>query len=271
MRIGTNIRQLRESRGLTQEELADRLNVSPQAVSAWERDSCKPDTKNLINLAHVLEVSLSAVGEGKTRHFETADTIFDWKHMKTHIKTAAKENNMPNAYKAVDFAVKAHAEQTRKRSDVPYIYHPLNLACHALAMGIKDDEVIAACLLHDVVEDCGITAEALPVTERIQEIVLLLSHMDAPGEDKTAARKHYYSRIAEHPKAALVKCIDRCNNLTTMSWGFTREKIFRYITETETYYPELLRIIKNEPAFSNAAWLLKYQMESMLDIYKRLM
>jgi len=30
-------------------------------------------------------------------------------------------------------------------------------------------------------------------------------------------------------------------------------------------------VIKAEPEYSNASWLLKYQMESMLDIYKRLM
>ena len=37
--IGTNIQQLRRARGLTQEQLAMRLNVSPQAVSKWENSS----------------------------------------------------------------------------------------------------------------------------------------------------------------------------------------------------------------------------------------
>ena len=43
------------------------------------------------------------------------------------------------------------------------------------------------------------------------------------------------------------------------------------IRETEEYYPGLLDVIKATPEYNNAAWLLKYQMESMLDIYKRLM
>ncbi|MCR5848055.1 MAG: hypothetical protein K6G75_08050 [Lachnospiraceae bacterium] len=67
------------------------------------------------------------------------------------------------------------------------------------------------------------------------------------------------------------KCLDRCNNLTTMSWGLSREKIYRMITETEEYYPKLLEAVKAVPEYNNAAWLLKYQIESMLDIYKRLM
>ena len=74
-----------------------------------------------------------------------------------------KALGLTDTLKAVDFAVAAHEGQTRKKSDVPYIYHPLNLACHALAMNITDDAVISCCLLHDVIEDCGKTAEELPV------------------------------------------------------------------------------------------------------------
>ena len=43
MTIGTNLRHLREERGLTQEQVADKMDVTFQAVSAWERDEYKPD------------------------------------------------------------------------------------------------------------------------------------------------------------------------------------------------------------------------------------
>lgn len=43
------------------------------------------------------------------------------------------------------------------------------------------------------------------------------------------------------------------------------------ITETDKYYPELLQVVKDTPEYNSAAWLLKYQIESMIDIYKRLM
>ena len=82
--------------------------------------------------------------------------------------------------------------------------------------------------------------------------------------------KAYYKAIGEEPKAALVKCLDRCNNLTTRVWGLSRERIFRMIRETEEYFPKLLKVVKATPEYNNAAWLLQYQMESMLDIYKRL-
>jgi GTP pyrophosphokinase len=56
-----------------------------------------------------------------------------------------------------------------------------------------------------------------------------------------------------------------------MSWGLSRDRIYRMIKETEEYYPVLLNVVKAAPEYNNAAWLLKYQIESMLDIYKRLM
>ena len=47
MEIGTQIKSLRTRRGITQETLAEKLNVSPQAVSKWERGSALPDIQQL--------------------------------------------------------------------------------------------------------------------------------------------------------------------------------------------------------------------------------
>jgi len=191
--------------------------------------------------------------------------------MKTYVKTTARIFKMSDTLKAVDFAVDAHEGQRRKKSDIPYIYHPLNMACHALSMGIKEDEIIAAILLHDVIEDCNKTADELPVGEGAREIVRLLTLDNTNDSDREKVMDAHYKGIAANPKAALVKCIDRCNNLTTMSWGLSRDRIYRMITETEKYYPQLLKAIKSTTDYNDAAWLLQYQMESMLDIYKRLM
>ena len=271
MSMGENIRKLREERKLTQEQVAEMLGVTFQAVSSWEREEYRPDTDKLIRLAEVLDVSISSIAEEKKKIFKTKDAIYDWERMKTFVKTSARNLQMPNALKAVDYAVKAHEGQTRKKTDTPYIYHPLNMACHALSMGIREDEVIAACLLHDVVEDCGKKVEELPVNEETREIVRLLTRVSGPGDDRDKVMKAYYKGIEANPKAALIKCLDRCNNLTTMAWGLSRDRIYHKITETETYYPKLLKVIKNTPEYYDAAWLLKYQIESMLDIYKRLM
>ena len=269
--IGSNIRSFREENQLTQEKLADAIGVSFQAVSAWERDEYLPDTANLLKLAETMDVSVSSIVEDKAGTFRTKDVIYNWEHMKTFVKTTARNLKMENTLKAVDFAVEAHEGQKRKKSDTPYIYHPLNMACHALSMGIKEDEIIAAILLHDVIEDCKKTLDELPVNYESREIVRLMTCQKTTDENREEILDEYYGALADNPKAALVKCIDRCNNLTTMSWGLSRERIYRMIRETEHYYPALLKAIKSTPEYNDAAWLLQYQIESMLDIYKRLM
>lgn len=271
MSIGTNIKVLREDRKLTQERVAEKMGVSFQAVSSWERDEFRPEIDKLLKLAELFDVSVSAIVEEKRRTFKTKEAIYDWEHMKTYVKTSAKNYKMRNTLRAVDFAVEAHEGQKRKKSTVPYIYHPLNLACHALAMDIREDEIVAACLLHDVIEDCGKQLEELPVNDETKELVRLLTCEKTTDENRKAILESYYGDIVENPKAALIKCMDRCNNLTSMSWGLSRDRIYRMISETEEYYPKLLRAIKATPEYNNAAWLLQYQIESMLDIYKRLM
>ncbi len=271
MSIGTNIKSFREERKLTQEQVAEALGVTFQAVSSWERDEYRPETDKLIKLAELFDVSVSAIAEEKRKVFKTKDTIYDWEHMKTYVKTSARNFKLRETLKAVDFAVEAHEGQKRKRSAVPYIYHPLNLACHALSMDIVEDEIIAACLLHDVIEDCGKKLDDLPVNDETKELVRLLTCEKTNDDNREGILKTYYEEIKKNPKAALIKCMDRCNNLTTMAWGLSRDRIYRMIKETEEYFPALIKVIKNTPEYNNAAWLLRYQMESMLDIYKRLM
>ncbi len=58
MGFAENLRQLRREKGLSQEDLAERLNVSRQSVSKWEQGVGYPETPTLVLLARELEVSL---------------------------------------------------------------------------------------------------------------------------------------------------------------------------------------------------------------------
>ena len=277
MSIGENICRIRKEKGLTQEELAEKLGVTFQAISSWERNEYKPELEKFMDLIEALEVRATDIIEDKSATFNTKEAVYDWEHMKTYIKTFAKTAKMENTLKALDFALEAHKNQTRKNSEVPYIVHPLNMACHALAMGIKEDEIIAGILLHDVIEDCHkedgskYEPEDLPVNDEARKIVALMTCPKRTPETRDEVLTAYYNALATYPKAAFVKLIDRCNNLTTMSWGLPSWKIYRMIRETEKYYPPLMKVVKDTPEYNDAAWLLKYQMDSTIDIYKRLM
>ena len=57
MSIGTTIKKLRRDRNITQEQLAEMLGVSTNAVSQWECDKTAPDISHLPILANIFEVS----------------------------------------------------------------------------------------------------------------------------------------------------------------------------------------------------------------------
>lgn len=58
MSFGNNLKLIRKEKGLTQEQLADVLDVSRQAISKWESDTGYPETDKLLLIAKKLGVSL---------------------------------------------------------------------------------------------------------------------------------------------------------------------------------------------------------------------
>ena len=69
----------RQQKGLSQEELAQKIGVSSQTVSEWERGESSPDTDNLIALSEIYGISLDELIKGKNQHqsvFQTADSSY---------------------------------------------------------------------------------------------------------------------------------------------------------------------------------------------------
>ena len=59
--LNENIKAIRKSKGLSQQELAVRLNVVRQTVSKWEQGLSVPDSDMLISLSEVLEIPVSTL------------------------------------------------------------------------------------------------------------------------------------------------------------------------------------------------------------------
>lgn len=59
--LSENIRALRKAKGLTQQELAVKLNVARQTVSKWEKGLSVPDAEMLMSISEVLEVPVSTL------------------------------------------------------------------------------------------------------------------------------------------------------------------------------------------------------------------
>ncbi len=83
--IGKRIAESRRSVGFTQEELANRLGVTPQALSKWEKGASSPDLEMLTSLCDILEVSADyLVGKKRKTIVENGNLILQdeiWKHL----------------------------------------------------------------------------------------------------------------------------------------------------------------------------------------------
>ena len=270
---GKRIREARLAAGLSQEQVAERLDVSFQAVSSWETGKFVPDSDHLPALAKMLGVSLDSLFAEAERDWELKPVNFEASHMFTFVKGRAQMMEMTQTLAVMDLLRKAHGSQVRRSRygfETTYMVHPLTLACHALAMNLREDDVLAACLAHDMTEDAGFLPEHLPVGERVREAVRLVSKNMADQSDPKWEDR-YYENIRRNPLACMVKCLDRVNNLAGMADVFSREKMIRYAAETDRYYPALLDTLKKENRWNDAWWLLRYQMTALLEAFKRLL
>lgn len=65
MTLGQRIHTLRSAAGLSQEQLAERLDVSRQAISKWELDTSAPDLDKLVLLGNLFGISLDQLVKGE--------------------------------------------------------------------------------------------------------------------------------------------------------------------------------------------------------------
>ena len=94
---------------------------------------------------------------------------------------------------AIVFSTKAHDGMRRRKSDMPYILHPMEVGVIVGTM-TDDQEVIAAAILHDVVEDAGVSIDEIgeKFGARVMELVASETENkreDLPPEDTWRIRK----------------------------------------------------------------------------------
>ena len=201
---------------------------------------------------------------------------FNEEKMYTYLKGFAMGRGWSETMQALNYARKLHKGQARKSGEA-YIIHPLTMACQAVSMGVNDDNIVAAILLHDVVEDCGVSVNDLPVNKEVKEAVNLLTYVkpekykerDGEGPSILVVKNNYYDAISKNRIASIAKLFDRCHNVSSMAGVFTKEKLDEYIEETETFVLPLIRKAKEEfPEYQNVLFVLKYHIISVLEAIK---
>jgi HTH-type transcriptional regulator, competence development regulator len=76
MTIGRRIKELRKRKSYTQKQLAQRVKVSSQVISNWEREYTTPDSSDIARLANVLEISADVlINEKPKNDNENSDSL----------------------------------------------------------------------------------------------------------------------------------------------------------------------------------------------------
>lgn len=196
--------------------------------------------------------------------FDTSPHIADSSKMFTYLKGFFDGARMEQSKSALIFAREVHGNQHRDSGEL-YISHPLTMACHATSMGIRDDRINATMLLHDVVENCHVSLDSLPVSSDVKRSVSLVTFERRSDIDKETCKRLYYEGIKKDYAASICKLFDRCNNVSTMVGTFSIERLVKYIKETEEYIYPLLRHVKETyPDYSNAVYVLRYHIDSVV-------
>ncbi|MBN2417463.1 bifunctional (p)ppGpp synthetase/guanosine-3',5'-bis(diphosphate) 3'-pyrophosphohydrolase [bacterium] len=168
-------------------------------------------------------------------------TVFD--ELCTEIATYCKRKDFSLLRRAYIFAYRAHKNQLR-RSGVPYIEHCLETARLLVEMKM-DITTIAAGLLHDVVEDTGITIDEVRDTfgEEIAQLVdgvTKISELKFQSQEEQQAetfRKMLFS-MAKDLRVLLIKLSDRLHNMRTIEY-LPKTKARRIALETRDVYAPL--------------------------------
>ncbi|GBQ53553.1 HD domain-containing protein [Komagataeibacter sucrofermentans] len=128
------------------------------------------------------------------------------------------------------FAAAAHAsiDQRRKYTGDPYIVHPRRVAQTVKEVGARD-EVIAAALLHDVVEDTPVTLDEIRAAfgEDVAALVEMVTDVSRPKDGYRKVRKamdrdHLTEASAEGQTIKLADLIDNTASITRYDPGFAR-------------------------------------------------
>src|SRR5213078_2067738 len=138
--------------------------------------------------------------------------------------------------RAYRFADEAHLGQIRASGE-PYITHPIAVAAQCAEWKL-DAQALMAALLHDAIEDCGVTKPQLierfgaPVAELVDGLTKLDKlHFNTREESQAESFRKMLLAMARDVRVILVKLADRLHNMRTME-AMTADKRTRIARET---------------------------------------
>lgn len=159
------------------------------------------------------------------------------------VKVYKSDANLELIREAYLFAEHHHAPQKRSSGE-PYIIHPLNVAATLVKLKMDEESIIAG-LLHDVIEDCDVTPEAIEkkFTPSIAQIVVgctKISKIKFKTKEESQAEnfRKMVVAMAKDIRVIIVKLADRMHNMRTLQY-VSKEKQIKKAQETLDIYVPL--------------------------------
>lgn len=188
--------------------------------------------------------------------------------MYTYLRAYLKGAGLMESLRALAYAREKHANQIRK-DGIPYISHPLSMACYAAALGIRDDNTMCVIILHDVCEDCGIDFTELPFNDCVQTGVkyVTITKFDT-DRTKDEIKRRYYSELIYNREACITKGIDKYVNLSDMVFILSDDAIGKNAAETDVLLLPTLKKAKNKYCdISDILYVIRQNLKSVTGIY----
>ncbi len=163
-----------------------------------------------------------------------------YRELREKVRTLRPKDDLHRLDKAYHLAARCHAGQKRESGD-PYILHPLHVAT-ILADMQMDHVCLETALLHDVVEDCGVSVEEIRRTfgedvARCVDGVTKLGKLNFFSHEQRQAEsvRKMLLAMVDDIRVILVKLADRIHNIRTLQY-LPREKQERIAQETIDIY-----------------------------------
>jgi len=181
-------------------------------------------------------------------------------------------------YDAIELAARAHHNQVRKGTEIPYIVHPLAVATMLIRVHSPEPVVIAA-LLHDVVEDTPVTAREIlsRFGPEVADLVTALSEPDknASWEDRKAHTIEYLEKRAT-ADVLIVALADKLDNIRAIREGLASdgekfwERFNRPREKQKWYYDRLEKVFSAKISQEPARTLLSAFRSEVDEVFNRL-
>jgi len=202
--------------------------------------------------------------------------VFEDKFCEQQNPSQFLERRIATLYGATSLAIKAldlviqemcKAKGFKRDNGTDYYNHCVDVATTIISFGVKDEDVVCAALLHDIIEDVsGYTQETIKnmFNPNVARLVMLVTKKEGVDYKKPENLEAYITTISMDINASVIKTADRMHNMMTLDEK-TFEARYKKAIETEKYYLPFFKLCRYMyPRYENLFYSARAQIEPLI-------